>query len=600
MSPLSSAESSSIEDLRTPGSRFRERNQPSLAGERRPSWTPSILADDENSPITIPPRSRARHVSQQRAARIDVENLPISLAEHSLSARRPSFAPQLPPDGLDFDRFRQEYVRAANSGSSERWRASEIPAVVPPDSPEDGNFRRSLEINMKGLVGDAVGNMSISPASRDVVLAARRGLFIIDLEAPFEVPRFLPQGGTWDVADVQWNPHPSRAEYIVSTSSEKLLIWNLMLVGKTSIQHILKSHYRAITDINWHTTECDTVVSTGIDSWLWAWDLREPRKPIFGLSAFKASGTQVKWNRQDGNILASSHSNEVLIWDRRKGSLPITQIQAHTSKIYGIDWSHHSSTEIVTCSLDKTIKTWNTNDVTEPTSCIRTTYPVWRARTLPFGEGVLSLPQRSETTLEMYATAETQIPVETFEGHTDVVKEFVWRKGGRDEFQLITWSKDRTLRFWPIGADVMQRVGHTLALNRGRSRSRARSRHSGNAEDRDFTTTSFRNLPPAGFTDPHAKAVTAPIGYRAILAEVRAPLPPTHQVNSAVQPHFDSRASFYDSNEPQESTPTMSKPIVMLGQSTMSRGAIGGKSLVRGVDSFSWLASVKVGSKRGS
>lgn len=85
--------------------------------------------------------------------------------------------------------------------------------------------------------------MSISPASRDVVLAAyvslcctgfstehdpcshsRRGLFIIDLEAPLEVPRFLPQGGTWDVADVQWNPHPSRAEYIVSTSSEKLSV----------------------------------------------------------------------------------------------------------------------------------------------------------------------------------------------------------------------------------------------------------------------------------------------------------------------------------------------------------------------------------------
>ena len=30
-----------------------------------------------------------------------------------------------------------------------------------------------------------------------------------------------------------------------------------------------------------------------------------------------AAGTQVKWNRQDGNLLASSHMNEVLIWDRR-------------------------------------------------------------------------------------------------------------------------------------------------------------------------------------------------------------------------------------------------------------------------------------------
>ena len=50
----------------------------------------------------------------------------------------------------------------------------------------------------------------------------RKGLFIIDLEAPFEIPRFLPQGGTWDVADVQWNPHPSLAELIVSTSAERL------------------------------------------------------------------------------------------------------------------------------------------------------------------------------------------------------------------------------------------------------------------------------------------------------------------------------------------------------------------------------------------
>ena len=59
--------------------------------------------------------------------------------------------------------------------------------------------------------------------------------------------------------------------------------------GKTSIQHILQSHYRAITDINWHTSEYDTVISTGIDSWLWAWDLRQPRKPSIGLCAFHGS-----------------------------------------------------------------------------------------------------------------------------------------------------------------------------------------------------------------------------------------------------------------------------------------------------------------------
>jgi hypothetical protein len=24
------------------------------------------------------------------------------------------------------------------------------------------------------------------------------------------------------------------------------------------------------------------------------------------------------------------------------------------------------------------------------------------------------------------------------------------------EYQLITWSKDRTLRFWPVDSDIMQ------------------------------------------------------------------------------------------------------------------------------------------------
>src|SRR6266404_4685775 len=60
------------------------------------------------------------------------------------------------------------------------------------------------------------------------------------------------------------------------------LIWNLCLTGKSAIQHVLHSHYRAITDINWHTLDPDIVVSTGIDSWLWAWDLRTPQKPIMG------------------------------------------------------------------------------------------------------------------------------------------------------------------------------------------------------------------------------------------------------------------------------------------------------------------------------
>lgn len=109
----------------------------------------------------------------------------------------------------------------------------------------------------------------------------------------------------------------------------------------------------------------------------------------------------------------------------------------------------------MTCSLDKTIKLWDVDispadgglrdtdgnattlpqySIYEPYYTIHTSYPVWRARDLPFGRGLLSLPQRGGDALEMWAhskEAPHAIPIESFEGHADVAKEFVWRRGGR-------------------------------------------------------------------------------------------------------------------------------------------------------------------------
>ena len=136
-------------------------------------------------------------------------------------------------------------------------------------------------------------------------------------------------------------------------------------------------------------------------------------------------------------------------------------------------------------SLDKTIKYWSFDELapanagvhneyqdsvlapSEPSHTISTSYPVWRARNLPFGHGVLSLPQRGTDTLDMFSATSSE-PVERFQGHDNVVKEFVWRsRGGEDpdredrEFQLITWSKDRTLRIWPVSKEVTERVGYS-------------------------------------------------------------------------------------------------------------------------------------------
>jgi hypothetical protein len=81
--------------------------------------------------------------------------------------------------------------------------------------PTSTTFNRAVEISLM----EPVGSMSLSPANRDVVLAARKGLFILDLENPYDQPRFLPHLTTWVPADVQWNPHPARANWVASTVS---------------------------------------------------------------------------------------------------------------------------------------------------------------------------------------------------------------------------------------------------------------------------------------------------------------------------------------------------------------------------------------------
>lgn len=120
----------------------------------------------------------------------------------------------------------------------------------------------------------------------------------------------------------------------------------------------------------------------------------------------------------------------------QKGSVPLNTIKAHDAKIYGIDWSRHNEYEITSCSLDKSIKSWDTSKISanpQPLNTISVGYPIWRARTLPFGRGVLAQPHRGLYKLDMYRFGDSETPVHTFEGLTGVVKEFVWRTRGGDD-----------------------------------------------------------------------------------------------------------------------------------------------------------------------
>lgn len=249
-----------------------------------------------------------------------------------------------------------------------------------------------------------------------------------------------------------------------------------MMSAHASIEHVLHAHTRAITDINFSAHHPDILATCAVDSFVHCWDLRHPARPAMTFCDWFAGATQVKWNRQDSHIIASSHDKYLRIWDDRKGAYPLRSIEAHDTKIYGLDWNRTRSTGIVTCSLDKTIKFWDyANLQDQPERTIRTSFPVWRARHTPFGWGLLAMPQRGNHDLHLYDRRlreghepyVTIPPVRRFEGHQDQVKEFLWRPRGNiiagtddREFQLVSWGTDRDLRLHHLDEKTLKDIGY--------------------------------------------------------------------------------------------------------------------------------------------
>ena len=74
--------------------------------------------------------------------------------------------------------------------------------------------------------------------------------------------------------------------------------------------------------------------------------------------------------------------------------------------------------------------------------------------------------RRGENSLLLWSLSDLTNPVHTFIGHTDVVLEFDWKRNRQDDddYQLVTWSKDQSLRIWRVDTNF-QKVFFNLQLS---------------------------------------------------------------------------------------------------------------------------------------
>ncbi|XP_041375687.1 GATOR complex protein WDR59-like isoform X2 [Gigantopelta aegis] len=306
--------------------------------------------------------------------------------------------------------------------------------------------------------------MAVDCLGQYALLAGRRTLALVDLSHPTENVIKVNRQSKWDVNCIQYNPHACQAETYVTASNQRLDVSSWVNGGITN-KCSLKAHTRTVSDVDWSPFDVNVIASCSVDTFIYLWDIRDPKKPTSSFQAV-AGAYQVKWNKVTNNLFATTHEGDLRIWDPRKGNQPLQYITAHLSKIHGLDWSPRSQYHLVTASQDCFVRFWDCTNPRHSETMLKTNAPVWRARYTPFGDGLVTVvvPQLKpvENRLYLWYNGNLSMPMHTFLGHKDVVLEFQWRKmadGFRDRL-LVTWSRDQSLRIWKIDPNLQELCGH--------------------------------------------------------------------------------------------------------------------------------------------
>jgi len=309
----------------------------------------------------------------------------------------------------------------------------------------------------KDLVGCT--SMSLNTNSSLAFMAGRRSYGMINLSFPDQLVYKEARQSKWEVICSEWSALEEKLVAVALNNKVELLTWT---GSELVIDTVLKGHTRAITDISWHTYDRHLLATSAADTFIYLWDMRDLRRPKAGLQAV-AGAAKVQWNKVSGKYLASAHEGEIKLWDMRNLSSPVQYIPAHLSRIYDLDWSFDQEDSLATSSQDSTVQFWNLNCPSKAENVIKiSSAPVWKLQHTPVGNGLLTLVMhtflRGENNLMLWNRQDLRAPVHTFYGHTDMVLDFGWAtQGGRS--QLVTWSKDCTIRVWDIDSELQRKCG---------------------------------------------------------------------------------------------------------------------------------------------
>ena len=301
--------------------------------------------------------------------------------------------------------------------------------------------------------------MGIDVTGSTAVLGSKRHLIMIDLDNPAVVKSKINVGIKYEMNKVLWNPSKDHGQYFLTTYNHNADVWQCNPDASGTRLATVQGHTRAISDASWSYSHPNMMGTCSADSFICIWDIRDVKRAKFTMSTVAGAG-QIKWNKRNDHSIASSHDGNIRVWDLRQPKQPVQYIMAHVSNIYSIDWSPLCEHTLVSASQDSTICFWDTsNGPNYAKFRINAGFPVWHVQYNPMHDSITSVSFKSlrKTPICLWDVNGMDTLAQTFSEHVDVVLNCHWRKQkDKNNWQLVTWSRDHSLRFCQPTYDFSQ------------------------------------------------------------------------------------------------------------------------------------------------
>lgn len=205
-----------------------------------------------------------------------------------------------------------------------------------------------LKVSSEKVVAEhqiSATTMSIDDNQSIISLAGKQAISLINVDQPNDVVCSISRNSKYDAIASDF--HPKLRIYYALSSNNNVEIYSFEQFknkslnsynyhsynghkqatydesdrlsqedGDKSAALILRAHTRTITDLNWCPFSYDLLATCSIDTFIHIWDVRDPKKPNLSLTSV-AGANQVKWNKIDENLIATSHEVDARIWDIR-------------------------------------------------------------------------------------------------------------------------------------------------------------------------------------------------------------------------------------------------------------------------------------------